>query len=217
MVIQLVREENSDLLLIAGDLFDNNRVGEAVVLPVLEMLSQLPIPCVIVPGNHDALDGSSVYRTFDFEKALPGVRVIKSSGGQLVEFEELDMTVWGRPVISHEPSFQPLAGVHARASTKWYVVMGHGHYLGADRSVFAQGMSSPISDADLELCGADYVALGHWEVTASVGDGNGPPAWYSGSPVVAGQPRSALLVTLDPQTGVSVDCHGLKRPSCASQ
>ena len=42
-----------------------------------------------------------------------------------------------------------------------------------------------IGDEDLLATGADYVALGHWNAPAKVGNG-GVAAYYSGSPEYAG-------------------------------
>ncbi len=42
-----------------------------------------------------------------------------------------------------------------------------------------------IGDAEIAATGADYVALGHWNRAARVGNG-AVPAYYSGSPEYAG-------------------------------
>jgi DNA repair exonuclease SbcCD nuclease subunit len=70
-------------------------------------------------------------------------------------------------------------------STRWQVAMAHGHYVPPDEWSEQSHRAWLISDADLRATGADYVALGHWDRAAEVGDG-GVPACYSGSPDLAG-------------------------------
>ena len=44
-----------DVLLIAGDLFDHNRVPDETIAFAQEQLRRLQRPVVILPGNHDCL------------------------------------------------------------------------------------------------------------------------------------------------------------------
>jgi len=57
-----------------------------------------------------------------------------------------------------------------------------------------------ISDRDLAQTRADYVALGHWDRPAPVGDGS-VPAYYSGSPDLAG---TANVIRMTAAQGVRV-------------
>jgi DNA repair exonuclease SbcCD nuclease subunit len=50
-----------DLLLIAGDLFDHNRVPDETIAFVRGELARLRQPVVILPGNHDALATGSIH------------------------------------------------------------------------------------------------------------------------------------------------------------
>jgi len=54
-VIELAVLDQVDLVLIAGDLFDHNRVPDELVAFVQAELALLRQPVVILPGNHDAL------------------------------------------------------------------------------------------------------------------------------------------------------------------
>jgi DNA repair exonuclease SbcCD nuclease subunit len=57
-----------------------------------------------------------------------------------------------------------------------------------------------IGDAELAATGADYVALGHWNRAAQVGNGK-VPAYYSGSPEFAG---TINVVRMSEAAGVTV-------------
>ena len=50
-----------DLVIIAGDLFDHNRVNDNLVSFAVEQLQRLPMYVIILPGNHDCLAPGSAY------------------------------------------------------------------------------------------------------------------------------------------------------------
>jgi len=100
-----------------------------------------------------------------------------------VMFESLDLEVWGRAHRDYRDMI-PFETVRPRR-TRWQIALAHGHYQpSVDRSLFPRP-SWLISDEDIATTGADYVALGHWNRAAKVGNG-GVPAHYSGSPEYAG-------------------------------
>ena len=45
-----------DLILIAGDLFDRAATPTALIEEVAEKLANCSTPCVVLPGNHDAVN-----------------------------------------------------------------------------------------------------------------------------------------------------------------
>jgi DNA repair protein SbcD/Mre11 len=202
-----------DLVLIAGDIFDSNRVRETVVLSALEVLAGLTASCVIVPGNHDALDETSVYGRYDFEAAAPRLRVVRRPEGESIEFPGLTTRVWARAMVDHDPRNRPLAGAPPRAGDRWSVVVAHGHFMEGEADELAQVRSSPIYRHDLAAVAADYVALGHWDLPEQVG--SAPVAWYAGAPALGGFAQAGLLVTLDPETGVAVESLALESNGAA--
>ena len=103
-----------DALLIAGDLFDHNRVPDETIAFAQEQLRRLQRPVVILPGNHDCLHTNAIYDRHDFHAACDNVRVITALQGQVIEFPELDLVLWGRAMEEHTPSFQPLAHIPTR-------------------------------------------------------------------------------------------------------
>lgn len=189
-----------DLVLLAGDLFDNVRVEAAYVDEVISLLSRIAVPVVLLAGNHDLADDSSLLR--GHEARLRAHDVVYLDGAA----EVLDgaVRVWGRAVREHRPEFRPLAGVGDadRAAADWFIVLGHGHYV-AEHELATNYRSSPIVPSEIAGSGADYVALGHWHRVADVSAG-GVPAWYSGTPVTPGGSGTMLLVDLDPVAGCTV-------------
>ncbi|MHB1418503.1 MAG: metallophosphoesterase family protein [Bacillota bacterium] len=200
--MQAVSDTGADALVITGDLFETNRVSAKTIDLALAGLRTVPVSVVLLPGNHDAYDETSVYRRVDFEAEVPGLKVLRDPGGELVRIPELMLTLWGRPTVSHEPSFLPINGIPLRDDHSWHVALAHGHFTEKPPALY----SSPIFADEVRRLDWDYLALGHVHVHCEVSRGS-TPAHYSGSPVgnmLADQLGSVQLVTLDPAAGVTV-------------
>ena len=199
-VVELVRAENADLLLVAGDLFDSNSVSDELVDFARQQLEEVEAPVVLIPGNHDCFDECSVYRRFDWRVA--GVHPLTAEQGEVVRFEHLDLSVWGKGMVDHAPDNRPLSGVAQRDGERWAIGMAHGLVTEGPPEL----RSSLIPAADIAACELDYLALGHVHVFRDVSQG-ATRAFYPGAPVVPWAPEraSVALVTLDPQQGVRVE------------
>jgi len=177
-VVDRALADEVDLVLIAGDLFDHNRVSDDSVAFVRAELARLRQPVVILPGNHDCLEPKGVHERHDFAAGAPHVHVIRGLDGEIVEFPELDAVVWGRGMQEHVTSFQPLAHVPSRPDRRWSIAMGHGFFYDERQR---PDRSSPIFAEEIRATGWDYVALGHHHLQADVSQ-PGVAAWYAGAP-----------------------------------
>jgi DNA repair exonuclease SbcCD nuclease subunit len=177
-IVDRALADEVDLVLIAGDLFDHNRVSDDAVAFVRGELQRLRQPVVILPGNHDCLYPNGVYHRHDFGAGATHVHVIRRLDGQCVELPELDAVVWGRGMPEHEPAFQPLAHLPARDDRRWRFAMAHGFFYEERR---APDRSSPIFADEIRDAGWDYVALGHQHLQTDVSQGR-VTAWYAGAP-----------------------------------
>lgn len=197
-VLEVAGRLNADALLIAGDLFDNGRVGSQLVRQVFRSLGELGRPVVVLPGNHDTVLTSKLPAV---EHLASTVHVVKVAAGEAIVFDSLDLVVWGRPVYDHAPSFHPLEGMPPKPVDKWLVAIGHG--IVVDGPWF-RDRGSPIAPEELAAADCDYIALGHTHVFRDVTQGPSP-AFYCGAPS-GGQTLTAAHVTLDPARGVTVKC-----------
>lgn len=179
--VRATHDLDADLLLIAGDLFDTDRVADEFVELVLNELARVVCRTVVLPGNHDSLRGSSIHRRVELESFLPHVTVIRDEAGQCVQYADLGVTVWGRPITEHSPAMRPLEGLPRAQPGQINIVMAHGLVI---QQPSDRGRSSPIELDELRSSGWHYVALGHrhdfrvWELGGSI-------ACYSGSPAGA--------------------------------
>jgi DNA repair exonuclease SbcCD nuclease subunit len=194
-VVDRALGDRVDLLLIAGDLFDHNRVPDETVEFVRGQLDRLRSPVVILPGNHDCLRTSAIYDRHDLTAGTRHVHVIRRLEGETIELPELDALVWGRAMEEHEPGFSPLAGIPGRDGRRWCLAMGHGFFFEERQR---PDRSSPIFAEDIRDTGWDYVALGHHHAGRDVSQG-AVVARYAGAPELVGGVASACAV-------LRVDC-----------
>lgn len=199
-VLQRTVSEQADMLIIAGDLFDSSRAARAHLPFALAELNKLDIPVVLLPGNHDPYEVGSVYREVNVQTICPRLHLITAAEGEVVEFPELRLVLWGKPVIEHSPHFRPLDNVPPRRGDYWHIVVAHGLHVADGEEIYR---SSRILNEDIAQAGWDYLALGHIHPFRDVSQGE-VIACYSGSPsyTLEASGGNAVLVALRPDAGV---------------
>ena len=201
-VVEAAPRLGGDMLLLAGDIFDNARVSDDMIQDFLDELARLDMPAVVLPGNHDLYGEGSVYRRDVFHGKPDNLRVIEGTDGQTISYPDLTLDVWGRAMLSHTPEFRPLHGMPARRDDRWLVALAHGHFH-HDSDVDQR--SSPIYPADVAGATCHYLALGHWDRHDDVSQGS-VTAVYSGTargPASSNYLGEVTVVDLDPVNGVS--------------
>ncbi len=205
-VIATALDERVGIVLIAGDLFDSNQQPQRDVDLVLEqfgVLNRGGIPVCIVPGTHDPLDSSSIYRKVDFEERCPNLTVFAGEEMSFKEYPELDLTVYGKPNLSNRSYSSPLKGLKVATSSRFHVAMAHGSFYIPDKTAEDDHV---FTLEEIRESGMDYLALGHWH--RAYGCSDKPRAWYSGPPEWIPDQRergAVLLVTLTDSGEVTVE------------
>jgi DNA repair protein SbcD/Mre11 len=195
-ILNLCSSQAIDLVLIAGDLFDNHRLKDEFVEEAIDILMNLGPPVVILPGNHDCYEDDSPYKRANmWDKVNDHLNVLNSREGQDICIGSLH--VWGKPVLVHDQDNRPLKNISDPREGMWNVAIGHGHvHTGPDPSIF----SSIINPDEICSSGYDYVALGHWHRYYDVSCGD-TKACYSGSPfgsAINGMKGTGVIVTFIP-------------------
>lgn len=163
------------VLVLAGDVFDDNRLPLSLLDRVSRALASAKVRIVILPGNHDCLTVDSVYVRGSLGD-VPNVHVLGVTDHEAAVFSDLDLEVWGRPHVDYA-DMRPLRHPRPR-STRWQIAMAHGHWVSRPSDMSRAWL---IRDEEIAATQADYVALGHWEAAVRAGSGL-VPAHYSGSP-----------------------------------
>ena len=205
-----VIEHRVDVLIVAGDLFDHARLPDAAIVRTLELLTAPGVPVIVIPGNHDVHDTTSLWERCRIDVERTGVKLLDRLDGSSLVLASGRVTVWGRAMADHEPQYRPLAEVPPRPNTQWFVVAAHGHLnLTSDDA----HRPSPITHEEISATEADYVALGHWHVTTDASHGE-VVAWYPGAPMGYPGNGTAALVTLDDQVTVEHVAISAPKNSC---
>ena len=225
-VVDGVKALAADALLIAGDVFDNARIADAVLEFFIAEMGRAAVPAVILPGNHDLYDAATLYRRHPFAAAPANLHIISGTRGATLTLPALTLDIWGRAMDCHTPAFRPLAGIPTMAGIPspdsadhrngnrnghWQVAMAHGHFHYPDDT---EERSSPIHPHEIATANCDYIALGHWERHENVSQ-NGVTAYYSGSPMGAAGNHEQVAVNvidLDPQAATAVSVAQAKLP-----
>ena len=210
-VVDGVHLYRADALLIAGDVFDNARISDAVLEFFVSEMARAQVPAVILPGNHDLYDAASLYRRAPFASATENLHIITGTHGETLSFPHLTLDIWGRAMDSHTPAFRPLAGIPKHRNGHWRVAIAHGHFHYPDDT---EERSSPIRPHEIAESDCDYIALGHWERFEDVSQ-QGTTAFYSGSPMGASSAQDKIavnLVELNPTNAQNVSVYQASVP-----
>lgn len=188
-------------VVVSGDVFETNQVERQVVVRALDAMAATPgVTFYLLPGNHDPLDASSVFRSPTFVQHRPANVVVLDHPGLLPVAAGVEL------VAAPWSSKRPLTDLVADAvrdlpvTGDQRIVVGHGavDHLSPDSTNPAL-----IQVADAELAVADgrihYVALGDRHSTTEIGRTG--RIWYSGAPEATDfretDPGNVLVVELD--------------------
>jgi DNA repair exonuclease SbcCD nuclease subunit len=196
-VLEQGRRLGADIVILAGDTFDNHMVDAATIERAGHAIAESGLPVVILPGNHDPITKDSVWVRGGFAH-IGNLRIFGITDDTMIRFPELELDLWGNPHHDYL-DMVPLKDPPLRAA-RWHIGVGHGHYEPPETWHNPLRPSWLISDAMIAATGADYLALGHWDRPMQVGDGT-VPAYYSGSPDWA---KTVNLVRLTPNGDVAV-------------
>lgn len=155
-VFACAKEEQCDLMLIAGDLFDSRTVTPETATLTEKLLRESPCPVVIAPGNHDPYTEGSFYRACGKMQLPEHIYLFTSSELQCFELEELRTRVFGYAFSSPFLSTSPLAGAMLPAKDGWW------HLFCAHADLSSPiSRTAPVTEGDLLRADFDYAALGH--------------------------------------------------------
>ena len=180
-VLATARALRADIVLLAGDTFEANSLGAALIDRAGRLLADAGMPVVILPGNHDPALPDLLYIRGGLAQ-IPNLAILGVTHDEAVPFPAYDLEIWGH---AHRDYFDmpPLRGPRPR-TTRWQVAIGHGHYEPPETRANPLRPSWIFGDEEIAATAADYLALGHWDRPMQVGNG-AVPAYYSGSPELA--------------------------------
>ena len=145
----LAREKQADLVLLAGDLLDSERVFRETAQALRAALAAIPCPVFIAPGNHDFYSPRSVWTSLDWPE---NVHIFTSDALEAVELP--GCTLWGRAFSDAHQTACPLEGLAVPGDGRLHIACIHG-------CVGTGNDYGPITPGEIAASGLDYLALGH--------------------------------------------------------
>lgn len=194
------RERDVDLLLIAGDLYEQERFTPSTANFLRDELEAFEKPVFISPGNHDYYSPTSLYATVEWSN---NVHVFTSTGFEPRTIED-GLTLWGAAHLVPAETTNFLdgfqvdrAGIHiavfhgAEESELIYV-----HQIGGDDA--AKAPYAPFRAQQIADAGLHHAFLGHIHTARDAGrhtyPGNPEPLTFGeGGPLR----RGLVIATLD--------------------
>ena len=168
----------ADAVLIAGDLFEQERVSrDTVAFLRREFEMARPVPVFITPGKHDPYGPSSPYAT----EAWPAnVFIFSRPEWSAHPLKHLPLTVHGFAFDGIEISSNPFASLRVPVDGRIHVAVGHGSERGHQPPGKESYAAFDAAEAAPE--GLHYFALGHFHGMTRIEGPFAARMYYSGSP-----------------------------------
>ncbi len=205
----LAQAERCDFVVVSGDVFESNHLSRQIVLRSLEAMADVPVPVYLLPGNHDPLDASSIFRSEPFRTHRPPNVHVLEGGAPVAIAPGVELV--GAPWRSKRPGCDLVAAAAAALPPDGTlrILVGHGAVdaLSPDRTDQARIVLARVEEA-LDDGRIHFVALGDRHSRTDVGTSG--RVWYPGAPEPTDfdevDPGHVLVVELGTGTCV-VDAH----------
>lgn len=150
-IIDEVIKTNTDILLLAGDIFENDNLSLGTVEFLKKCFARIPDTCVFIsPGNHDCINGNRVYLK---QNLGDNVHVFGNSLS-CVEIESKNIRVYGYGFADKTDGDSLLSGFRVKDDNMANILLVH-------CSLPPYKDVNPISLDEISESGLDYIAAGH--------------------------------------------------------
>lgn len=187
----LAADRRADLVLLAGDLLDGERVYYETGEALTHLLGSMGVPVFIAPGNHDFYSARSLYAGTTWPT---NVHIFKEAAMTAVPLPRLGCVVYGAAFTAPDREDDPLERFTASGDGGLQIGVLHG-------DVGGRGRYGPIDPANIAGSGLDYLALGHVHRSDGLQWAGETPWCYPGCPEGRGfdetGEKGVYVVTLD--------------------
>ncbi len=105
-IADIARDEHCACVVVAGDIFEFERVDRATVAKALEAMRGAGVPFLLLPGNHDPHHDDSVYASSQFQHNRPKNVVVLADSAPVRVADDLEIV--GAPWHSKHPTGNPV-------------------------------------------------------------------------------------------------------------
>ncbi|MCW3133063.1 MAG: metallophosphoesterase [Methanophagales archaeon] len=182
-LIEIGKEEEVEIFVVSGDLFDKRIDAETLRPKIREIFSNSGFKIILVPGNHDS-------ESYTSDMFFGEDTIILTDLNE--PFEYKDLNIWGLP-------FEPIEGeeilnklhllANNLATDKRNILLYHGELLDAffsrkDFGEEGEGRNMPVKLSYFKDLNVDYVLAGHFHSKFDMWKlENGGYFVYPGSPI----------------------------------
>lgn len=159
--LDLARDRSVDAFFIAGDLFEDNQVDEALVTAVVELFTSYPsVQVYLLPGNHDPASGpDSVWLRKPFLRAPSHVHVLTQAGAFDLGGAWLVASPLEQKISTIDPSLKLVDLAAKLPADAIKIGLTHGALAIEGKH---QPNDFPILLTAATRAGLDYLGIGHW-------------------------------------------------------
>lgn len=145
-------EKNIDLIILAGDVFEEDMFTIKDINKLRDILSKAKNQkIVIVAGNHDKISTKSMYNRVTWPE---NITILKDKGISKLEFEDLGLTLYGYSWTNLKEDVEGLLSKIDKNPNNHNILVLH-------TDLSNDGDYLPMTLSQLKGLGMDYVALGH--------------------------------------------------------
>lgn len=173
-IIKMTLDKEIDILLIAGDVFDNLSVNKTTLYFIKSCFENISrVKVFISPGNHDPFNEKSFYSIVDW----PSNVHIFNNKMESIFLEDLGTVVWGIGFNTSHINKSLLKNVK-RVDGYNNIMVIHGEITNVEEG----NNYNPITEDDMANSNMDYIALGHRHKFSEVKKIENTYYSYSGCP-----------------------------------
>ncbi|WP_066503791.1 metallophosphoesterase family protein [Abyssisolibacter fermentans] len=153
-IINRAKEQNSNLLLIAGDFFDENTCNIGDLKLINDEFKKLKnIKILICAGNHDPIDDRSLYKLVNWAE---NVHIFSNCNAiEEKDFDDINTSIYSVSWKTKERQDNILKNIQIKDYSRINILMVHGDMTNSDSKYL------PLNKDDLLRSGFDYIAMGH--------------------------------------------------------
>jgi len=179
-IIELVKRERVQLLLIAGDLLEYSYCSTADARRIDRKFREVEdVHICISPGNHDPAVADALYNTYGWST---NVHIFRQEKIEKISFDDIGAAVWGLGWERGEIRQPLLEGFSPVDDSIINILLLHCDVVaGGKETVYL-----PVSPAQLANSGVHYAVLGHIHKKGEIIHNGRIVGRYSGSPVFIG-------------------------------
>ena len=175
-IAALAAERQVDAILVAGDVFDQQTVGDVVIRRLFAALEGFSGPWFMLPGNHDAALLESVWtRASRLNCIPPNAHPLLTPGVTLQE--DCRLAILAAPLTQRNTFDDTTREFDSLETPEGYFRIGLAH--GSVTGILQEGAdaANPIAADRAVTARLDYLALGDWHGMYQAN----PRTWYSGT------------------------------------